>query len=326
MRDVLVKSKAKMGKIPDNDLYISLANESDLSKKIDILSKKYPSIDNKMDKKSLEDSNFRNMYKELKSIDYFLKGLESDFFNLYFSKYEILFLQEIIESLVNKNFERNYINFSSNPLAKNFNLDPSMNLETFIEKNKNSRYYRTLVPYLNKNMEKDSVIFLSSNALMKFYYRSLLKLAKKFPLKERKLIENFLGEEINLLNFEMLYRLKSYYNLNDSDIFNYLIEGGNTFNGQRLKELSLLSKEDILKKMKSSKYKTLFDNNGRIHKEVRKRELKLYRGEITRQRSDILYVISAMNIIFISGENIESLLELDDSFTADERMEYLIVR
>ncbi len=201
-----------------------------------------------------------------------------------------------------------------------------MNLETFIEKNKNSRYYRTLVPYLNKNMEKDSVIFLSSNALMKFYYRSLLKLAKKFPLKERKLIENFLGEEINLLNFEMLYRLKSYYNLNDSDIFNYLIEGGNTFNGQRLKELSLLSKEDFLKKMKSSKYKTLFDNNGRIHKEVRKRELKLYRGEITRQRSDILYVISAMNIIFISGENIESLLELDDSFTADERMEYLIVR
>ena len=326
MRDVLVKSKAKMGKIPDNDLYISLANESDLSKKIDILSKKYPSIDNKLDKKSLEDSNFRNMYKELKSIDYFLKGLESDFFNLYFSKYEILFLQEIIESLVNKNFERNYINFSSNPLAKNFNLDPSMNLETFIEKNKNSRYYRTLVPYLNKNMEKDSVIFLSSNALMKFYYRSLLKLAKKFPLKERKLIENFLGEEINLLNFEMLYRLKSYYNLNDSDIFNYLIEGGNTFNGQRLKELSLLSKEDFLKKMKSSKYRTLFDNNGRIHKEVRKRELKLYRGEITRQRSDILYVISAMNIIFISGENIESLLELDDSFTADERMEYLIVR
>ena len=326
MRDVLVKSKAKMGKIPDNDLYISLANESDLSKNIDILSKKYPSIDNKMDKKSLEDSNFRNMYKELKSIDYFLKGLESDFFNLYFSKYEILFLQEIIESLVNKNFERNYINFSSNPLAKNFNLDPSMNLETFIEKNKNSRYYRTLVPYLNKNMEKDSVIFLSSNALMKFYYRSLLKLAKKFPLKERKLIENFLGEEINLLNFEMLYRLKSYYNLNDSDIFNYLIEGGNTFNGQRLKELSLLSKEDFLKKMKSSKYKTLFDNNGRIHKEVRKRELKLYRGEITRQRSDILYVISAMNIIFISGENIESLLELDDSFTADECMEYLIVR
>ena len=124
----------------------------------------------------------------------------------------------------------------------------------------------------------------------------------------------------------MLFRLKSYYNLNDSDIFNYLIEGGNTFNGQRLKELSLLSKEDFLKKMKASKYRDLFEDNSSIHKEVRKRELKLYKGEITSQRSDILYVISAMNIMFISGENIESLLELDDSFTTDERMEYLIVR
>lgn len=326
MRDVLVKAKAKMGKIPDKDLYLSLVNESDLSKKIDILSKKYPSIDNKADKKTLEVAGFRNMYAELKSIDYFLQGLESQFFNLYFSKYEILFLQEIIESLVNNNFESNYLGFSTNPLSGNFHLEENMTLETFIESNKDSRYYRILLPFLNKNMERDSLIFLSSNALMKFYYRSLLKLAKKFSLKERNLIEKFLGEEINLLNFEMLYRLKSYYNLNDGDVFNFLIEGGNTFNGQRLKELALLSKDDFLKKMESSKYKNLFEDKYHIHKQIYKWKLKMYRGEITRQDSDILYVISAMNMIFIGFENIEALLELDDSFTPDERMEYLIVR
>ena len=201
-----------------------------------------------------------------------------------------------------------------------------MTLETFIESNKDSKYYRILLPFLNKNMERDSLIFLSSNALMKFYYRSLLKLSKKFPLKERNLIEKFLGEEINLLNFEMLYRLKSYYKLNDNDVFNFLIQGGNTFNGQRLKELSLLSKDDFLKRMKSSKYKNLFENKLHIHKQIYRRKLKLYRSEITRQDSDILYVISAMNMMFIGLENVESLLELDDSFTPDERMEYLIVR
>ena len=326
MRDVLVKAKAKMGKIPDMDLYLSLANESDLDKKISILAKKYPSIDSKVDKRTLEDNNFKKMYAELKSIDYFLQGLESDFFNLYFSKYEILFLQEIIESLVNNNFKRNYLNFSSNPLSDNFHIDQDMTLETFIQSNKHTRYYRTLLPYINKNMERDSLIFLSSNGLIKFYYRSLFKLAKKFPQKERNLIEKFIGEEVNLLNFEMLYRLKSNYELNDSDIFNYLIEGGNSFNGQRLKALSLLSKDDFLKKMQSSKYKDLFNENAQLHSKIRKRELKLYKDEIRRVRSDILYVISAMNIIFISGENIESLLELDDSFTPDERMQYLIVR
>lgn len=326
MRDVLVKAKAKMGKLPDNDLYIALANESDIDKKIDILSKAYPNLDSRKDKKALEVDNFIWMLNELKSIDYFLQGLESDFYNLYFSKYEILFLQEVIQSLVNHNYKRNFMRFKANPLSDNFVLTDDMDLESFIKANKSSRYYRTLLPYLNENMEASSLIFLSSNALIKFYYRSLLKLAKKFNRKERKQIEKFIGEEINLLNFEMLYRLKSYYDLNDSDIFNYLIEGGNTFNGARLKDLSLLSREDFIKKMSTSKYKNIFNDYANTHRQVRKRELKLYYGEITKQECDILYVISAMNMMFISDENIDALLEVDQSFTVDEAMEYLIVR
>ena len=324
MRDVVVKAKAKMGRIPDDDLYLNLASYGDFDKKVDILSKAYPDIDYSREKVNLEANNFKRMFAEIKSIDYFLTGLESDFFNLYFSKYEILFLQEIIESLVNDNFSRNYLTFKSNPLSENFILDSKMDLESFIKANQNTRYYRTLLPFLNKNMQAENLIFLTSNALMKFYYRSLLKLSKK--LKEHKLIRKFLGEEINLLNFEMLYRLKNYYDLNDGDIFNYLIEGGNSFNGERLKELSLLSKDEFLEKMKSGKYKKVFANTDNIHKEIRKYELKLYRSEITKEESDILYVISAMNIIFISGENIEALMELDDSFNKDERLEYLIVR
>lgn len=324
MRDVVVKAKAKMGRIPDDDLYLNLASYGDFDKKVDILSKAYPDIDYSREKVNLEANNFKRMFAEIKSIDYFLTGLESDFFNLYFSKYEILFLQEIIESLVNDNFSRNYLTFKSNPLSENFILDSKMDLESFIKANQNSRYYRTLLPFLNKNMQAENLIFLTSNALMKFYYRSLLKLSKK--LKEHKLIRKFLGEEINLLNFEMLYRLKNYYDLNDGDIFNYLIEGGNSFNGERLKELSLLSKDEFLQKMRSGKYKKVFANTDNIHKEIRKYELKLYKSEITKEESDILYVISAMNIIFISGENIEALMELDDSFNKDERLEYLIVR
>ena len=324
MRDVVVKAKAKMGRIPDDDLYLNLASYGDFDKKVDILSKAYPDIDYSREKVNLEANNFKRMFAEIKSIDYFLTGLESDFFNLYFSKYEILFLQEIIESLVNDNFSRNYLTFKSNPLSDNFVIDSKMDLESFIKSNQNSRYYRTLLPFLNKNMQAENLIFLTSNALMKFYYRSLLKLSKK--LKEHKLIRKFLGEEINLLNFEMLYRLKNYYDLNDGDIFNYLIEGGNSFNGERLKELSLLSKDEFLEKMRSGKYKKVFANTDNIHKEIRKYELKLYKSEITKEESDILYVISAMNIIFISGENIEALMELDDSFNKDERLEYLIVR
>lgn len=326
MRDVVVKAKAKMGKIPNNDLYLKLASLDDFDKKVDILEKAYPSINYSRNKVNIEANNFKRRLAELKSIDYFLTGLESDFFNLYFSKYEILFLQEIIESLVNNNFSKNFLSFKANPLSENFILENNMDLESFIKANQNSKYYRTLLPFLNRNMQGENLIFLSSNALMKFYYRSLLKLSKKFPAKEQKLVRNFLGEEINISNFEMLYRLKTYYDLKDSDVFNYLIPGGNSFNGERLKDLSLLSRDEFLKRMESGKYKRIFANSDYIHKESKKYSLKLYKSEITKEESDILYVISAMNIVFISGENIEALMELDDSFTKDERLEYLIVR
>ena len=326
MRDVVVKAKAKMGKIPNNDLYFKLASLDDFDKKVDILEKANPSINYSRNKVNIEANNFKMRLAELKSIDYFLTGLESDFFNLYFSKYEILFLQEIIESLVNNNFSKNFLSFKANPLSENFILENNMDLESFIKENQNSKYYRTLLPFLNRNMQGENLIFLSSNALMKFYYRSLLKLSKKFPAKEQKLVRNFLGEEINISNFEMLYRLKTYYDLKDSDVFNYLIPGGNSFNGERLKDLSLLSRDEFLKKMESGKYKRIFANSDHIHKESKKYSLKLYKSEITKEESDILYVISAMNIVFISGENIEALMELDDSFTKDERLEYLIVR
>lgn len=326
MRDVLVKAKAKMGKLPDIDTYLAIANENDISKKIDILSKTYPAIDSRKDKKALEVDNFRWMLGELKSIDFFLQGLESKFYNLYFSKYEILFLQEVIQSLVNRNFKRNLMRFKANPLSENFVLTENMDLESFIKANKSSKYYRTLLPYINKNMEASALIFLSSNALIKFYYRSLLKLAKKFNSKESKKVQRFLGEEINLLNFEMLYRLKTYYERNDSDVFNYLIEGGNKFNGARLKEISLLPKKDFIDRMSKSKYKNIFEDGVNTHMQVRKRELKLYHDEIIKEECDILYVISAMNIMFISDENVDALLEMDESFTVDEAMEYLIVR
>ena len=326
MRDVVVKAKAKMGKIPDTDLYLRLANEDDFDTKVDILQKAYPDIVYSRDKISLEANNIRRFFGELKSIDYFLSGLESNFFNLYFSKYEILFLQEVIGSLVNENYSRNYLSFKANALSKNFILENNMDLASFVMANQDSKYYRTLLPFLNENMHDENLIFLTSNALMKFYYRSLLKLSKKFPYKERKLLRSFLGEEINLANLEMLYRLKTYYDLNNSDIFNYLIEGGNSFKADRLKELSLLEKDEFLKVLEGSKYRNIFLNKNHIHKEIKKYELKIYKSEITKEDSDILYVISAMNIMFISVENIEALMELDDSFTNEERLEYLIVR
>ena len=45
----MVKAKAKLGKVPSDDLYLALAKENNIDKKINILSKNYELFDNSKD-------------------------------------------------------------------------------------------------------------------------------------------------------------------------------------------------------------------------------------------------------------------------------------
>lgn len=326
MRDVTVKAKAKMGKLPSDDLYNKLIHESNLERKIGLLKNHYDFLDESVSKKEVELNLFRNFYDELKSLDFFLEGIESEFFKEYFSIYEIYLIQEVIQCILNNTLEKNILNLKQNPFSKDLKINVDDSLEEFIKGLRDSKYYRTLLPFINENMDKESLIFLSSNALMKFYFRNLLKLAKKFKAKEKVLIENFVGELINLSNLEMLYRLKKFFNLNNNEIFNYLIEGGKGYNADKLKMVSNLSMDDFFEYLNGTKYKDIFDNAWDSHIRIMRKKMKLYRDEIIKERSTILYVISAMSIIHTNMENLVSILEVDESFTLSERYELVIVR
>ena len=54
--------------------------------------------------------------------------------------------------------------------------------------------------------------------------------------------------------------------------------------------------------------------------------MKLFKDEIVKERSTVLYVISAMSIIDTNIDNMISMLEVDESFTLSERYELVIVR
>ena len=306
MRDVTVKAKAKMGKLPTDSFYNELIHEGNLDIKIDMLKSKYNFLAEATSKKSIESALFKHFYEELKSLNFFLKGIESEFFDEYFSIYEIFLIQECIQCITNNTLEKNLLNLVQNPFSKDVKIDIGMTLDEFIEGLNTSKYYRTLLPFINENMDKSSLIFLSSNALMKFYYRNLLKIAKKFKSKEKVLIENFVGELINLSNLEMLYRLKKFFNLNNNEIFNYLIEGGRGFNADKLKYISNLPMDEFLGYIATSKYKDLFLGQIDSYIQIKRKKMKMFKNEIISGQSDILYVISAMSIIHMNIKNLVS--------------------
>ena len=326
MKDVSVKAKAKLSYVLDNDLLDGLIREDNLSAKASYLRKNYDFLSADDEKIILEDKLRTHFYKELRSLEYFLTGLEKKFYQLYFSIFKIYLIQEIITSILNGSLAENLGYFRNNPYYKAMSLNLDTSFKDFIESLDDYHIKRVLEPFLNENMDKDSIIFLSSNALIKSYYRELLKISEKFPSKESKLIKNFLAEEINLLNFEMLYRLKSFFDVNNSEIFNYLIEGGYLYNGQRLKMLSDFSKEEIMEYFNDTKYKNIFEDENLFYKKMQDKRLKNFKDEIIKEKSDILYIISAMNILYLNMKNLIAILEMDDKYTYSQKEELLIGR
>lgn len=326
MKDVSVKAKAKLSEVLTDEMLESLIREDNLEIKADYLSKVYEFINPYDEKLIIEDKLKDHFYKNLKSLEYFLTGLDKKFYQLYFSIYKIYFIQEIITSILNNSLDDNLSYFKNSPYYRSMKLDKNTNFDDFIESIDDRHLKRVLEPFLNENMDKDSIIFLSSNALIKSYYRNLLKLSDDFSPKESKIIKKFIGEEINLLNFEMLYRLKTYFDVDDNEIFNYLIEGGYLYNGSRLKEISNLSREELLFNSKNSRYNDLFVDENLFYKARWDKRLKNLKDEIIKERSDVLYIISVMNLLYINMKNIIALLEMNDKYTYIQKKELLIGR
>lgn len=326
MKDVSVKAKAKLSEILSNDMVESLIRENDLGIKADYLGKVYNFISPYDEKLAIEDKLKEHFYKEIKSLEYFLSGLNKKFYQLYFSIYKIYYIQEIITSILNNSLSDNLTYFRNSPYYESMKLDYNTSFSDFIESIDDKHLRRVLEPFLNENMDMDSIIFLSSNALIKSYYRDLLKLSDEFPAKEAKIIKKFIAEEINLLNFEMIYRLKTFFDVDDNEIFNYLIEGGYLYNGSRLKEISILSKEELIDYFRNTRYRDLFEEENLFYKARQEKKLRTFKDEIIKERSDVLYIISAMNLLYINMKNIIALLEMDDNYTYIQKKELLIGR
>ena len=326
MKDVSVKAKAKLSEILSDDMVESLIRENDLGIKADYLGKVYYFISPYDEKLAIEDKLKEHFYKEIKSLEYFLSGLNKKFYQLYFSIYKIYYIQEIITSILNNSLSDNLTYFRNSPYYESMKLDYNTSFSDFIESIDDKHLRRVLEPFLNENMDMDSIIFLSSNALIKSYYRDLLKLSDEFPAKEAKIIKKFIAEEINLLNFEMIYRLKTFFDVDDNEIFNYLIEGGYLYNGSRLKEISILSKEELIDYFRNTRYRDLFEEENLFYKARQEKKLRTFKDEIIKERSDVLYIISAMNLLYINMKNIIALLEMDDNYTYIQKKELLIGR
>lgn len=325
MKAYVVKAKAKYGKLPSKEICRDLLYEDSFERKIDIIRNNNSEIPNVNSKKDLEIYLSNKLYDDIHSFLKFLKGEEKNFFLKYISSFEVQLMQLIVQAIINDHLTDSLDIIKREKFSHVINVSKNDDFKSFIEKSKSSRYYRTLLPFLNENMERDSIIFLISNALNKFYYRDLLDECKKLPKKISCELRDFVGRKIDIFNIEMLFRLKNYFVLNDYEIFNYLIEGGKYLKTDDLKKLSNLTLDEFKKEILNSQYKALFLSTYNFYK-VKEDLLSENSKKLENSKYDLLKLIYIVDMMAISNKNITSILEFDQTFDKDEKKHYIIKR
>lgn len=325
MKAYVVKAKAKYGKLPSKEICRDLLYEDSFERKLDIIRNNNSEIPNINSKKDLEIYLSNKLYDDIYSFLKFLKGEEKNFFLKYISQFEIQLMQLIVQAIINNHLEDSLNIIKREKFSHNIDVSKDDDFESFVEKSKQGRYYRTLYPFLNENMERESIIFLISNALNKFYYRDILDETKKFPKKLGNELRDFIGRKIDIFNIEMLFRLKNYFVLNDYEIFNYLIEGGKYLKTDYLKKLSRLKLDQFKEEILNSQYKDFFLTSYNFYK-IKEDSLSENSKKLENSKYDLLKLIFIVDMMAISNKNITSILEFDETFDKDEKKHYIIKR
>lgn len=325
MKAYVVKAKAKYGKLPSKEICRDLLYEDSFERKLDIIRNNNSEIPNINSKKDLEIYLSNKLYDDIYSFLKFLKGEEKNFFLKYISRFEIQLMQLIVQAIINNHLEDSLNIIKREKFSHNIDVSKDDDFESFVEKSKQGRYYRTLYPFLNENMERESIIFLISNALNKFYYRDILDETKKLPKKLGNELRDFIGKKIDIFNIEMLFRLKNYFVLNDYEIFNYLIEGGKYLKTDYLKKLSRLKLDQFKEEILNSQYKDFFLTSYNFYK-IKEDSLSENSKKLENSKYDLLKLIFIVDMMAISNKNITSILEFDETFDKDEKKHYIIKR
>ena len=87
-----------------------------------------------------------------------------------------------------------------------------------------------------------------------------------------------------------------------------------------------LNKEEFIEYFSDGRYKNIFEDENLVYKRIQDKRWKKSRDEIINDNCDILYVISAINLLYLDIKNIISILEMDEKYDYNQKRELLIGR
>jgi V/A-type H+-transporting ATPase subunit C len=256
------------GMLLKNQDYIKLLEASGVSEMLKYLrdNTSYFSLLENIDIKESQKINIGELFKEdlikkyTKLIPYFNDEYRK-FFKLMLMRYEIEHLKILIRMIIREEDISQFNGHSKIPIKYRLvnydDLKESRNINDFVEKLRGSPYYKELHYYLDE--PKDKILFFMEINLDRIYFKLINKLAEQFTGEDKEILLEVLGKNSDVLNIQLIYRGKKYYELSHEELINYTLPYGSELKYKQLKELCYNDISGYIEEIKKTKYRFLFE-------------------------------------------------------------------
>jgi len=232
-------------------------------KRINQIEELFEKLNNTIYKKIFEEKTKLNYSILSKKINYFhyeltkyllnyLRGEVKNLFLLIIEKYDIEKLFLIIRKNIKGKKDLEKLN---NPE----NIINEISKENYINKQNIEKKIKEYQEQINqiKNKEEGNIIFYLEKSIIENYYKKLIKQINKFSRKEKEIIWQFIGVEIDFEKLLLALRIKFFYPQIVNKIENYLLSIEYQIKNKEIKKILEEEKEiiDNLNKKILIKYK-----------------------------------------------------------------------
>lgn len=317
------KIKSMVGKLltqEDYQMMVKMKNEQEI---FDYLIEQtyYSNIFKDMETFTISsvENQIKNYILELyKKIMCFITGDYKKLFRLLLKRFEAEDIKTFLRALMLKqDIHDLYLMYPKSTIYSRLDykdLCSAEDVPEFIEKLKDSMYYKVLKIYLNEDPNR--MLFYMEMNIDRIYFSKLTTEISKYKGDERSIFD-ILQMNIDFLNFQWIYRGRKFYHLSPEEVLNYTLPNGHFLDYETLKELSYADEYTVFEIMSKTHYKKIFSHDYDTERYLeRDMDRYLYKHFLKSERESVLNMVTVVTFT----HRLE--FEMRDLFTIIEAKHY----
>lgn len=206
----------------------------------------------------------RDIIEKFERLSHYYTDAYRKFYKAVFIRYEIEDVKLLLRMLIRKETIKNLDNHISHTKYHRLDiraLSKVASVEELVDSLKGLPYYKLLKYYLEE--DPDKMMFYMEMSLDHYYFKTLYKKIKGFTTEDRQLMEESIGQNIDVQNLQWIYRGLKYYGLSPEELLNYTLNAGYRLKYRALKVLCYTEDMTLLaERIRATHYGDLFSGGG----------------------------------------------------------------